>query len=101
VQTRGPQKHLKRLNAPHHWMLSKLDGIWAPKPGAGPHKGRESLPLVLIVRNRLKYALTRSEAQAICMRRLVSAALPPPALHTLLATDLGRRSRLTAALALT
>lgn len=52
-------------------MLGKLDGIWAPKPGAGPHKGRESLPIVIIVRNRLKYALTRSEAQAICMRRLV------------------------------
>eukprot|EP00540_Astrosyne_radiata_P004795 CAMPEP_0116830884 /NCGR_PEP_ID=MMETSP0418-20121206/5018_1 /TAXON_ID=1158023 /ORGANISM="Astrosyne radiata, Strain 13vi08-1A" /LENGTH=261 /DNA_ID=CAMNT_0004460051 /DNA_START=45 /DNA_END=830 /DNA_ORIENTATION=+ len=69
--TRGPKKHLKRLNAPHHWMLGKLDGIWAPKPGAGPHKGRESLPIVLVLRNRLKYALTRTEAQAICMRRMV------------------------------
>lgn len=25
---RGPKKHLKRLNAPKHWMLSKMDGIW-------------------------------------------------------------------------
>ena len=25
---RGPRKHLKRLNAPKHWMLSKMDGIW-------------------------------------------------------------------------
>ena len=25
-QPRGPKKHLKRLNAPHHWMLDKLSG---------------------------------------------------------------------------
>jgi hypothetical protein len=28
LQARGPKKHLKRLNAPKHWMLSKMDGIW-------------------------------------------------------------------------
>jgi DNA phosphorothioation-dependent restriction protein DptG len=27
-QARGPKKHLKRLNVPKHWMLSKMDGIW-------------------------------------------------------------------------
>jgi hypothetical protein len=27
-QARGPKKHLKRLNAPRHWLLSKMDGIW-------------------------------------------------------------------------
>lgn len=26
--TRGPKKHLKRLNAPSHWMLDKLGGIF-------------------------------------------------------------------------
>lgn len=25
---RGQRKHLKRINAPHHWMLGKLNGIW-------------------------------------------------------------------------
>lgn len=25
---RGPIKHMKRLNAPKHWMLGKLGGIW-------------------------------------------------------------------------
>ncbi len=38
VQTRGPKKHLKRLNAPKHWMLDKMGGIYAPKPSCGPHK---------------------------------------------------------------
>ncbi|GMH78106.1 hypothetical protein TrVE_jg10413 [Triparma verrucosa] len=68
---RGPKKHLKRLNAPHHWMLGKMEGVWAPKPSPGPHKMRECLPLCLILRNRLKYALTNKEAMQICMERHV------------------------------
>jgi len=68
---RGPKKHLKRLNAPRHWLLSKLDGIFAPRPSQGPHKLRESLPLILILRNRLKYALTGKETKLICMQKLV------------------------------
>ncbi|MCL7037665.1 hypothetical protein MKW94_001298, partial [Papaver nudicaule] len=35
---RGLKKHLKRLNAPKHWMLDKLGGAFAPKPSYGPHK---------------------------------------------------------------
>jgi small subunit ribosomal protein S4e len=68
---RGPKKHLKRLDAPKHWMLNKLGGTWAPRPSQGPHKLRECLPLTLILRNRLKYALTRQEVMMIVMRRLV------------------------------
>lgn len=52
-------------------MLDKLGGTWAPRPSAGPHKLRECLPLTLILRNRLKYALSRKEVLAIVMRRLV------------------------------
>jgi len=68
---RGPKKHLKLLNAPKAWMLSKMAGIFAPRPSTGPHKLRESIPLTLILRNRLRYALTRREVIMICMRRLV------------------------------
>eukprot|EP01033_Poteriospumella_lacustris_P011493 gene11494-8180_t len=68
---RGPKKHLKRLNAPKHWMLSKMDGIWAPRPSQGPHKLRECLPLILILRNRLKYALTGRETKVICIEKNV------------------------------
>merc|ERR1712219_44252 len=71
AMARGPKKHLKRLNAPKHWMLDKMGGVWAPRPSTGPHKLRECLPLVLILRNRLKYALTKKEVQQICMMRLV------------------------------
>jgi len=69
---KGPRKHLKRLNAPKHWFLNKMGGIWAPRPSQGPHKLRECLPLAIILRNRLKYALTRRETVMIVMRRLVA-----------------------------
>jgi len=52
-------------------MLDKTGGTWAPRPSTGPHKLRECLPLVLVLRNRLKYALTRRETVMIVMRRLV------------------------------
>jgi len=68
---RGPKKHLKRLVAPKSWILSKMGGNWAPRPSTGPHKLRESLPLTIALRNRLKYALTRREVIMIVMRRLV------------------------------
>jgi len=68
---RGPKKHLKRLNAPKHWMLDKLSGKYAPKPSPGPHKFRESLPLIILLRNRLKYALTKREVTFIVMQKLI------------------------------
>lgn len=62
---------MKRLNAPKAWMLDKLGGVFAPRPSTGPHKLRESLPLVIFLRNRLKYALTNSEVTKIVMQRLI------------------------------
>jgi len=70
--TRGSKKHLKRLNAPSHWMLDKLTGVYAPKPSQGPHKQRECLPLIIFLRNRLHYALTGDEVKKILMQRLVA-----------------------------
>jgi len=57
--------HLKRLNAPKSWMLDKLSGVWAPRPSSGPHKLRECIPLIIVLRNRLKYALTAREVTMI------------------------------------
>jgi small subunit ribosomal protein S4e len=68
---RGPKKHLKRLAAPSSWMLDKLGGTYAPRPSQGPHKLRESLPLTILLRNRLKYALTGNEVTKIVMQRLI------------------------------
>lgn len=68
---RGPKKHLKRLAAPSSWMLDKLSGTYAPRPSPGPHKLRESLPLTIFLRNRLKYALTGREVTAIMAQRTI------------------------------
>jgi small subunit ribosomal protein S4e len=57
------------MNAPSHWMLDKLKGVWAPRPSAGPHKLRECLPLIIMLRNRLKYALNRREVLLIVKDR--------------------------------
>jgi len=62
---RGPKKHLKRIRTPKSWMLDKLTGVYAPRPRTGPHKLRECLPLQLVLRNRLKYALTGTECDII------------------------------------
>lgn len=62
---RGIRKHMKRLSAPKHWMLSKVGGIWATKPTRGPHKLRECIPLNVILRNKLRLALTGREAKMI------------------------------------
>lgn len=48
-----------------------FDVFKAPKPSSGPHKARECLPLILILRNKLKYALTYREVIAILMQRHV------------------------------
>jgi small subunit ribosomal protein S4e len=79
---RGPKRHLKRLNAPKHWMLDKLGGIWAPRPSTGPHKLRECMPLIILLRNKLKYALTGKEVKYILMQRLVKVDAKARTDHT-------------------
>jgi len=62
---------MKRMFAPKHWLLDKLRGRWAPMPSAGPHKARECMPLIIMLRERLKYALTYREVKMIVMQRLI------------------------------
>jgi len=63
---RGPKKHMKRMWAPSHWCLGKLSGVYATRPSTGPHKLRECIPLSILLRNRLKYALSGQEVMKIC-----------------------------------
>jgi small subunit ribosomal protein S4e len=67
----GIGKHLKRLRAPKMWKLDKTGGIWAPNPISGPHKKLSSFPIILILRNRLKYALNSREATQILQQRII------------------------------
>ncbi|RXG60622.1 40S ribosomal protein S4 [Armadillidium vulgare] len=52
-------------------MLDKLGGVYAPRPSTGPHKLRECLPLIILLRNKLKYALSGAEVTKITMQRLI------------------------------
>ena len=56
---------MKRVAAPKHWYLGKLNGVYATKPSAGPHSTRECIPLNVLLQQRLKYALSRDEARKI------------------------------------
>lgn len=57
---------MKRMFAPSHWCLDKLSGVYATRPSTGPHKLRECIPMTVLLRNRLKYALSGQEVIKIC-----------------------------------
>jgi len=46
-------------------MLDKLNGRYAPRPSCGPHRLRECIPLGILLKNRLKYAMTGNEVLKI------------------------------------
>lgn len=62
---RGPKKHYKRIRAPKSWMVSKLGGVYVKRPSEGPHRLRESLPLYVLLKHRLNYALCGREVSMI------------------------------------
>lgn len=62
---RGPKKHLKRVAAPHSWLMNKMGGNFAVRPAQGPHRLRESIPLQVMLRDKLNLALNAREAQLI------------------------------------
>lgn len=57
---------MKRMFAPSKWCLDKLSGVYATRPSTGPHKLRECIPMSVLLRNRLKYALSGQEVTKIC-----------------------------------
>ncbi|KRW99816.1 hypothetical protein PPERSA_07893 [Pseudocohnilembus persalinus] len=66
---RGPKHHQKRIAAPKSWMLGKLGGVYAVRPSQGPHKLRQSIPLSVVLRNKLKYALKGRDVTQILRDR--------------------------------
>lgn len=43
-------------------MLNKLGGVYATRASTGPHKRKECIPLTVLLRNRLRYAISRQES---------------------------------------
>ncbi len=61
----GGKKHLKALVAPRFWPILRKEYKWAVKPSPGPHPAMFSFPLLIIVRDILKYAKTAREARKL------------------------------------
>ena len=61
----GSKHHLKRLAAPAWWPIPRKAAKWTVKPSPGPHPITECIPLLIIVRDVLKYAKTAREARRL------------------------------------
>ena len=66
---RGPKKHMKRITAPRSWMMNKLGGTYTVRPSQGPHKRRVSLPLQIVLRDKLKLAFNGTDCYKILRQK--------------------------------
>lgn len=62
---KGPKKHLKRIRAPKSWLMDKMGGNFAVRPAQGPHRLRQSIPLQVFLRDKIKVAMNGREANMI------------------------------------
>jgi len=65
VARMGGKKHLKALAAPRFWPVLRKEYTWTVKPSPGPHPISRSIPLLIIVRDVLRYAKTAREARRL------------------------------------
>lgn len=57
--------HLKRLVSPDHYKIPRKEHKWAVKPSPGPHPKDMCIPLLVLIRDRLKYARNSREGKKI------------------------------------
>lgn len=74
-------KHMKRLAMPRSWKIVRKSSTWVPKPLAGKHAAKASMPLGLILRDYLQLATTMPEAKMIIGNRDVLVDGRPAASH--------------------
>lgn len=58
-------KHLKRLNAPRSWHISKKVHVWTTRPRPGPHPKGRGIPLIIVLRDYLKLCDSAAEGRRI------------------------------------
>ena len=56
---------MKKIVAPKSWMMNKMDGVFAVRPAQGPHKLRESIPIQILLRDKLGVAMNATEVDTI------------------------------------
>ena len=62
---KGPTRHLKRHMSPAFWPIHRKEAAWAVRTGPGPHGAKVSTPLLVLIRDTLKYAQTAKEARML------------------------------------
>jgi len=62
---KGPPKHLKRHMSPAFWPIHRKEAVWAVRTSPGPHGAKVSTPLLVLLRDTLKYAQTAKEARML------------------------------------
>jgi small subunit ribosomal protein S4e len=65
------KRHLKRYPAPRFWHIKVKENKFTIRPSPGPHPLNFCIPLGIILRDILKYALTLSEVKKILSQRKV------------------------------
>jgi small subunit ribosomal protein S4e len=59
------KNHLSRLNSPTSWGISRKGIKFATRVSPGPHNLRNSMPLIVLIEEYLKYGRVRKEVKAI------------------------------------
>jgi small subunit ribosomal protein S4e len=62
---KGPTRHMKRHISPNFWPIHRKAAAWAVKPKPGAHRAKVSIPLIIVLRDFLKYAKTSKEARML------------------------------------
>lgn len=62
---KGGKKHLKRYPAPKYLPIHRKTSIWTVKSAPGPHPLKDSIPLVILVREVLNLGDTAKECKII------------------------------------
>ena len=66
------KNHLKRLNAPKTWPIERKNAVWITRPNPGSHALASGIPLVIALRDLLKYAKTVREVKKIVFNKEVT-----------------------------
>ncbi len=61
----GGRRHLRTYAAPSFWPIPVKERYWTVKPCPGPHPIDRAIPLLILVRDVLKYATTAREARKV------------------------------------
>ena len=70
-KAKGSLRHIRRATTPSFWPTRRKEYVWAVRPSPGPHPLARCVPLGVLLRDALGYALTMREARLILGERKV------------------------------